>query len=66
MKEIDVSYDNLYKKEEPRSGPLNLDPYHLTLLKVFLKKFNFEKKKSAEENKNMKNYPACRVKKDLV
>ena len=37
-------------------GP-DLDPNHLTLI-VFLK-VSFEEKKSADNNKSIKNYPAC-------
>ena len=42
-------------------GP-DLGPNHLTLivfLKEFFEKVNFEKR-SADDNKSMKNYPACK------
>ena len=62
------SADNLCKQFAPRSGPtevgLDLDPNCLDTLVVFLKEF-FEKvnyeKKFADDNKSMKNYPACKL-----
>ena len=47
------SADNIRKKFEPRSGPTE--------------KVNFEEKKTADANKSMKNYPACKeLKKGLT
>ena len=59
--------DNICKQFEtiPRSNvspDLNskLCDTDISFLKEFVKRCYFEKKKSAEDNKCMKNYPACK------
>ena len=64
-----ITFANSLDPDQGRQnvGP-DLDPNSSDALIVFLKEF-FEKvyfEKSADDNKSMKNYPACRVKPSLL
>ena len=55
--------NSLDPDQDRRSVRTVLDPNYLSVLNVFLKEFfekvNFEKK-SADDNKGIKNHPACK------
>ena len=61
------SADNFCKQFGPRSGPIESRPWSrskqfdslIVFMKEFFEKVNFEKK-SVNDNKSMKNYPACK------